>query len=338
MMEAARGASLVDETVVGGRRRSIFDSYVRRSPAKDRLSVVTGTTVHRIRFDGDRATGVELSQQGVKRRISAEREIILSCGAIKTPQVLMLSGVGSETDLRSRGIDVRCHLPGVGRNLHDHVAFGCVWEKTEASIPAMPRSETACFWTTSDDRDAPDMYTYAVQGAHASPETLSGLELPEAAWSLFVGMRPRSRGRVSLRSADPHAAPVIDTGYLSDPDDLKRLAAGLETARAIGNSRALASFTRREIAPGPLSGETLSRFFRNGLVTFWHQCGTAAMGRDENAVVDADLRVRGLRNLRIVDASVLPHVTVGNTMAPCVVVGEQAAAFILQAAGGPNAG
>lgn len=329
MMEAPRGSSLVDEIVVDGRRRSIFDSYVRRSPARSRLTIITGTTVKRIRFDGDRATAVELSQNGVDRLISARQEIMLSCGAIKTPQILMLSGIGDANHLRPHGIPVVCHLPGVGRNLHDHVAFGCVWEKTEAPMPAMPRSETACFWTTSDDRNAPDMYTYAIQGAHGSPEMLSGLDLPEAAWSLFVGVRPQSRGRVSLRNADVDTAPAIDTGYLSDPDDLKRLAAGLATARAIGNSRSLRAFTRREVAPGPLSGEALSRFFRDGLVTFWHQCGTAAMGRDENAVVDADLRVRGLRNLRIADASVLPHVTSGNTMAPCVVIGEQAAASVL---------
>ena len=251
MMEARGGASLVDETVAGGRRRSIFDSYVRLSPGVDRLSVVTGATVQRIIFDRDRATGIELSQRGAKRRIFAGQEIILSCGAIKTPQILMLSGVGDETDLRSHGIEVKRHLPGVGRNLHDHVAFGCIWEKTSAPMSFVPRSETACFWTTTDDHEAPDMYTYAIQGAHGSPELLGSLDLPEAAWSLFVGMRPRSRGRVGLRSASPDDAPAIDTGYLSDPEDLKRLAAGLETARAIGNSPVLGAFTRRGDRSGP---------------------------------------------------------------------------------------
>ena len=144
----------------------------------------------------------------------------------------------------------------------------------------------------------------------------------------MVGMRPKSRGAVHVTGSDPADPVRIDAPYLRDPQDLKDLVEGVRTARAIGNSAALRSFTGREIAPGALNRTELECFFRDGLVTFWHQCGTAKMGRDAMSVVDSKLKVYGVDGLRIADASVMPRVTTGNTMAPCVVLGEQAAALL----------
>jgi choline dehydrogenase len=144
-------------------------------------------------------------------------------------------------------------------------------------------------------------------------------------------MRPKSRGTVHLTGSSPADPVVIDANYLGDPQDLQDLVAGLRMAREIGNSGPLRPFTGREVAPGSLPTAELERFFRDGLGTFWHQSGTAKMGRDAMLVVDGKLRVYGVDGLRIADASILPRVTTGNTMAPCVVIGEQAAAFLLGA-------
>jgi len=141
-------------------------------------------------------------------------------------------------------------------------------------------------------------------------------------------MRPNSRGVIHLTGSDPADPVSIDPNYLDDPQDLKDLIAGLSLAREIGNSLALRPFTGREVAPGPAKGAELEQFFRNGLGTHWHQSGTAKMGRDAMSVVDSKLKVYGVEGLRIADASILPRVTTGNTMAPCVVIGEQAAAFL----------
>jgi choline dehydrogenase len=141
-------------------------------------------------------------------------------------------------------------------------------------------------------------------------------------------MRPKSRGAIRLTGPDPSNPVSIDANYLSDPQDLKDLMTGVSTAREIGNSTTLRPFTRREIAPGALNAEDLERFFRDGLGTFWHQSGTAKMGRDAMSVVDGQLKVYGVDSLRIADASILPRVTTGNTMAPCVIIGERASEFL----------
>lgn len=328
MMEAAGGCALVDETVRGGRRRSIFRSYLHPLMDRPNITVLTGALAARIIFDRRRATGVEFRYRRKAVRVKASREIILSLGAIHTPKLLMLSGIGDEADLRKVGIPVVQALPGVGRNLHDHVAFGCIWEDRDRTLPSVPRSQTACFWKTDTALDAPNFYCYARRGADVTPENADRFNLPADVWSLVVGMRPRSRGSVVLTGADPFDPVKIDAGYLSNPRDLKDLAIGVRFAREIGNSAALRPFTGREVAPGALGGSELERFFRYGLGTFWHQSGTAKMGRDAMSVVDGKLKVYGVEGLRIADASILPRVTTGNTMAPCVVVGEQAAAFL----------
>ena len=328
MMESAGGCALVDETVRDKRRQSIFRSYLHPLMDQPNLTVLTGASAARILFDRRRATGVEFQHQGKTLRAEAAREIIVSLGAINTPKLLMLSGIGDGAELKRVGIPVLQVLPGVGRNLHDHVAFGCVWESKDDTLPSVPRSQTACFWKTSAALDAPNFYCYARRGANATPENAARFNPPANSWSLSVGMRPKSRGSVFLTGANPLDPVRIDAGYLYDPQDVKDLAIGVATAREIGNSIALRPFTGREIAPGGLCGQELERFFRDGLGTFWHQSGTAKMGRDSMSVVDGKLKVYGVDGLRIADASVMPRVTTGNTMAPCVVIGEQAAAFL----------
>lgn len=328
MMEAAGGCALVDETVRDGKRQSIFRSYLYPLMAQPNITVLTGALARRILFHSRSATGIDFQYQGEVCRAEATCQIILSLGAIHTPKLLMQSGIGDEHELNRAGIPVVQALPGVGRNLHDHIAFGCVWENTDKTPARVPRSQTACFWKTQAELDAPNFYAYSHQGPDVTPENAARFNPPAGSWSLAVGMRPKSRGAIHLTGSSPADPVVIDANYLGDPQDLKDLAAGLTTAREIGNSAALRPFTGREIAPGSLNAKDLERFFRDGLGTFWHQSGTAKMGRDAMSVVDGKLKVYGVEGLCIADASILPRVTTGNTMAPCVVIGEQAAAFL----------
>src|SRR5262245_43172013 len=174
MMEAASGCALVDETVRDGKRQSIFRSYLHPLMAQPNITVLTGALTTRILFHRRRATGVEFRYQGRTVRADAAREVILSLGAIHTPKLLMQSGIGRETELHKAGIPILQVLPGVGRNLHDHIAFGCVWENTDKRPPAVPRSQTACFWKTDAALDAPNFYTYSHQGPDATPENAAG--------------------------------------------------------------------------------------------------------------------------------------------------------------------
>jgi choline dehydrogenase len=328
MMESAAGCAIAEETVFEGNRRSIFRSYLYPLMTQPNITVLTGALAAQLLFDRRRVTGVLFRHQGKTVRAEASAEVILSLGAIHTPKLLMQSGIGDETELKRAGIPLLHVLPGVGRNLHDHVAFGCVWESKEIGLPLVPRSQTACFWKTNPALDAPNFYTYARRGPDVTPENAARFNLPEESWSLVLGMRPNSRGAIHLTGPGADDPVRIDANYLDDPQDLKDLVEGLNIARGIGNSAALRPFTVREITPASRDANELEQFFRNGLGTFWHQCGTAKMGRDAMSVVDGRLRVHGVEGLRVADASILPRVTTGNTMAPCVVIGEQAAAFL----------
>jgi choline dehydrogenase len=338
MMEGAGGCALVDETVLNGERQSIFRSYLYPIMDQPNITVLTGALAARVLFRGKRATGIEFLYNGKMVRAEAAVEVILSLGAIHTPKLLMQSGIGDEAELKRAGIPVWQVLPGVGRDLHDHVSFGCVWENVGNPGPRIPRSQTSCFWKTRSALEAPNYYVYSHGGPDFTPENASRFQVPEACWSLSVGMRQQSRGVIRLTGPDPADPVRIDPNYLGDPQDLKDLIAGLEMAREIGNSSSLRPFTGREVAPGPISGAQLEQFLRNGLGTHWHQSGTAKMGRNAMSVVDGKLRVYGVDGLRVADASILPRVTTGNTMAPCVVIGEQAAAFLQKTERGAQMG
>ena len=328
MMEAGGGCAFVDETVRAGRRQSIFRSYTYPRMKQANLTVLTGALMTRILFEGCRATGVEVHYKGTVLRAEATLEIIVSVGAIQTPKLLMQSGIGDEAELQKFGIPVVQHLPGVGRNLHDHAALGCIWEATTKPLPRAPRSQAVCFWKTDTALDAPNFFTYARAGSFATAENQGHFKPPTPSWSLAIGMRPTSRGAIHLTGPNASDPLQIQTNYLADSRDLRDWMIGIRLAREIGNTATLRSYAKREVAPGNLNEADLVRFIRNGLGTFWHQSGTAKMGRDAMSVVDSKLKVYGVEGLRVADASIMPRVTTGNTMAPCVVIGEQAAALL----------
>ncbi|MFG1463869.1 GMC family oxidoreductase [Xanthobacter sp. DSM 24535] len=328
MMEGDGGWSQVEVRQHQGKRFSVFRSYTFPYMDRPNLTVLTQALVTRLVFEGKRVTGVEISYDGKVHRISAGREVVLSMGAINTPKVLMQSGIGHEDELRRLGIPVVQHLPGVGKNFQDHfLLFGCVWEHEPNE--AAPRDGSSCIlWKSDPKLDTPDMQCVHLEGAYASPE-LESFNAPKNAWTFVPGViRPKSRGKLHLTGPDPRDAVEIDANYLADPDDLKAFLRSIELCREIAHSSALRPFVTREVIPGDLKGPDLEKLARNSIHTYWHQTCTAKMGRDAMSVVDNTLRVYGIENLRIADGSIMPRVTTGNTMAPCVVIGERAAQML----------
>ncbi|MBU2662570.1 GMC family oxidoreductase N-terminal domain-containing protein [Actinoplanes bogorensis] len=297
LMESERGAAPRQEIIHDGRRLSPYRAYVGPRPHAN-LTVLSGALVLGVLFETigprNRAIGVRVRHHGRLRQIYASTEVVLSLGAVQTPKILMLSGVGDAAELAACSIEVRRHLPGVGRNLDDHARFPL------PGLRVLGDTRAGCFWNLSSDEPPTFM---EVRGG-----------------TFHIGMRMRDTGRIRLASADPEAHPLIETGFLTNPADLDSAFRALDTARAIGQGRAL--------RPYVTAAETEQHDVRDTVGTFWHPCGTARMGLDNSAVVDSRLRVLGCEGLRVADASVLPRAPVAGTMAPSVLVGEQAAAFI----------
>lgn len=327
MMEGVGGVAYADMLVREGRRHSLYRAYVRPIADHPNLTILTKTVVRRVLFDGRRAIGVEIERAGSISPIKASVEIVISTGAINTPKLLMLSGVGDRDELARLGIPVVQHLPGVGRNLQDHVSFGCTWEYREPLAPRNSGSQATLYWKSRPDLTAPDLLFCQVEFPVPSERTAQ-LGVPAHGWTMFAGLaQPHSRGRICLTSADPTDKPVVDANMLSDPRDLEAARACVKLCREIGSSDAFRPFVSAERIPG--TGRQIDdAFIRDAAVTYWHQCGTAKMGSDDMSVVDAKLAVHGIAGLRIADGSVLPRVTTGITQAPCAIVGERAADLI----------
>jgi choline dehydrogenase len=269
---------------------------------------------------------VEIAFEGKIQLITAGLEVVLSLGAIHTPKVLMLSGIGDEAELRRIGIPVIQHLPGVGQNFQDHFGIGCVWEYQQPLAPRNNGGEATFFWKSNLGLDTPDLQTCQAEVPICSAETGAKFNPSPASWSLFGGLvRPNSRGQIRLTRPNPDDPIQIEANTLSHPDHLKAAVGCVELCREIGNSAALRPFTKREVMPGNLRGAALEDFIRDAASTYHHQTCTAKMGRDSMSVVDGQLKVYGIKNLRIADGSIMPRVTTGNTMAPCIIIGERAA-------------
>jgi choline dehydrogenase len=326
MMEGDGGASLLDLRVRDGKRLSVFRTYTFPYMDRPNLTVLTHALVTKLTLEGKRATGVEMVLDGTIVRITAGLEVVLSLGAIHTPKVLMLSGIGDRAELQRLGIPVVQHLPGVGQNFQDHFGIGCIWEYQQPLAPHNNAGEATFFWKSNPALDAPDLQTCQGEIPICSAETAATFNPPAASWTLLGGVvRPKSRGRIRLRGPNPNDPVEIEANTLAHPDDLKAGIACVELCREIGNSTPLRSFTKREVMPGNLRGAALEGFVRDAATTYFHQTCTAKMGRDSMSVVDGQLKVYGIENLRIADGSIMPRVTTGNTMAPCIIIGERAA-------------
>ncbi|MER6579216.1 GMC family oxidoreductase N-terminal domain-containing protein [Nonomuraea sp. NPDC001023] len=325
-----------------GRRWSAADAYLRPAAARPNLTVLTGATVDRVVFEGSRAVGIEHSGGTLVR---AAREVVLSAGAIGSPYLLLRSGVGAAEELRDAGVPVVRELPEVGKNLQDHLASGVYVEckepvtltKAESLVNLLRyivlRSgmlttnvgEAVAFVRTSAEEPAPDIELVFAPG----PFVDHGLT-PPTGHGLTVGvvlLQPQSRGRVGLSGRDV----LIDPGYLSAEADVKRLVAGLKTAKQVFATSAMKRYAGGPMAPywGPESDEELAQWVRERGETLYHPVGTCRMGTDEGSVVDPSLRVRGLEGLRVVDVSVMPTLNRGHTHAPAIMIGEKGSDLIL---------
>ena len=322
MMEGEGGCALPEMRIQNGQRLSVFRSYTFPYMDRPNLTVLTDALVTRLMFSGTRASSVEVLCQGKVHRIGIGTEVVLSLGAIHTPKVLMQSGVGDQADLQRFGLPLVQHLPGVGQNFQDHVCVENVWEIPQRTVDAA----FFWFWKTDSALDTPNIQAIAMQPRMpADKAEKAELNPPASSWRINAGLvRPQSRGHLRLTGADPLDPIQIDANLLSEPDDVEALMVGVELCRQIGNSAVLRPFVKREVIPGNLKRPALENFVRDTAFGWWHQSGTAKMGRDSLSVVDSNLKVYGIENLRIADASVMPRLTTGNTMAPCVIIGERA--------------
>lgn len=333
MMEGRGGVAINDLIVKGGKRSSIFRAYVSPRMDQPNLTVLVHTQVTKLVLSGTTAIGVEVMQGSHRTRIMADREVILSMGAINTPKVLMQSGIGPEGELRPHGIQVIQHLPGVGRNHQDHVSFGCIFESQEPLAVGNGGSEATLYWKTDPSLDVPDVFHCQLEFPVATPET-AHRGVPQHGWMVFAGLsHPKSRGSLHLTGQDAYDPIRIEANTLSHPDDLRSALATIQIGREVAHAPAFKNLLKREAMPGKLNTSEMERYVRDSAVTFWHQACTAKMGHDPMSVVNGRLQVYGIDRLRIADASIMPNVPSGNTMAPCVVIGERAAEIIKEAHG-----
>lgn len=321
-------------TVRGGRRLSTWTAYVGPRTDHPALTVETGCWVHRVVVEDGRAVGVEYEQDG-ETRVARADEVVLCAGALGSPRVLLRSGVGPAEELAALGIDVVADVPGVGKNLHDHLLAPVVLTTEPALRPpttGVSPTQTHWFWRSRDGLDRPDTQPIVF----SVPMLSDGQEGPSEGLSLLAGIvAPTSRGSVTLSGPGPHDPLLVDTAALATPEDVAALVASVRQCRAVGAAPALAeAWGAREVLPGPGVGdddEALEAYVRSSCVTYHHVAGSCAMGPGPLGVVDHRLRVRGVEGLRVADASVMPRITTGNTNAPSVLIGEMAARFVVEA-------
>jgi choline dehydrogenase len=331
MMEGAGGVAIANLRIRDGRRRNLPSDYLYTALKRPNLTLLTGAEVQGLTMNGTNVTGVTFMRDGKLATVKASRRVILSAGAINTPKLLMLAGIGDQAELKRHGIKTRHHLPGVGQNFQDHVLMaGCIWEYNTPLPPANNAAEATFFWKSDPSLDTPDLQPFQIEVPYASEVTGPQFNPPAGSWSISPGLvRPKSRGRVTLASGNPSDMAIVDGGFLTHPDDVKALLRGIELCREIGNSTPMKDFVKREVMPGPLADDAMKDFIRNAAGTYFHESCTCKMGRDSLSVVDGKLSVHGVSGLSIADASVMPRVATGNTMASTVVIGERMADILL---------
>ena len=348
------GVGYYQITTRNGRRASAAQAYLKQARRRPNLRVVTDALVHGIVFEGRRAAGVRY-QTGETVTLARAGEVVLSAGAINSPQLLELSGIGNGEKLAALGIDVVRDIPAVGENLQDHlqgqVVYRCRRPITlNDDLAALPRraglfarylatrrgpvagapSPAGGFVKSNERVASADLQLFIMPLSVARPgvvDSFSGYTL------LMNQSRPESRGSIHATSADPRAAPSIRPNYLTAPVDREAMVAGLRLLRQIGEASAFDAFRAEEVRPGPSaeSEEALLAYAEEKASTMYHPVGTCRMGTDDGAVVDGELRVRGVGGLRVVDASVMPTLVSGNTNAPTIMIAEKAADLMREA-------
>jgi choline dehydrogenase len=326
--ERTTGAAWNQLSIAGGRRDSTATAYLDPIVPRRNLTILTGAVVQRLKIQARRCTGLIFRHRGGMREVHAEREVILSAGAVDSPKLLLLSGIGPSRHLRALGIPAAVDLAGVGANLQDHILIAGVAYAARRPVPPSHYNHGEGLLYVPQE-PGPEILIMSVTLPFVLP---SVGQAPDPAYVLTPClMRPRSRGSVRLVSADPREPPLIDPGFLTEPDDLDVMVEAVTLAREIGAARELADWRRREVFPGPgvTDREGLRDFVRRAANSFHHPVGTCRIGTDEDAVVDLALRVRGVEGLRVVDASVMPSLPQAMVNAATIAIAERAADLIL---------
>lgn len=352
------GAAYFQLTKKNGRRTSTAVSFLKPIADRANLKIDTGAQATGLVLDGTRARGVRFVQNGQPREVRAAREVILCAGALQSPQLLQLSGIGPAEHLREFGVPVICDLPGVGENLQDHLQIRLLYK---CAKPVTNNDLLNSWWGRATMRLS--YYVWGRRGPMASGInqgvlfTNAGVDssrrpdiefhfgttssdtpgAPVHPWSGFTTsicqLRPESKGRVRLKSADPLAAPALIPNYLSHPHDCAVALAGVKLVRRVNSTPAMSPYVQEEYSPGSAAqsdAELMEWIRAKGATTIFHPAGTCKMGTDAQAVVDPRLRVRGIDGLRVADCSIMPVIVSGNTNAACTMIGEKAAEMILQ--------
>jgi len=323
--ERQEGVGMYQFTVRDGKRQSTATAFLRPAMGRPNLTISTSALTNRILFDGTRAIGVSFLQNGEQRKAMARREVIVCGGAINSPQLLLLSGLGPAAELSALGIPMVKDLPGVGKNLHDHPTVSVQYQAVYPDIVPFDYAFGGSFLYSGIDPDepAPDLQFHFDPNFDENNRVI--------AYSVNVTqLRPQSRGQIRLRSTNPAYPPAILINYLNDPGDVERLVAGVKVARRMCQAEALAAFRREELKPGASvqSDREIEDFICNEGWGIWHPVGTCRIGQDRFAVVDPQLKVHGIQGLRVADASVMPSITSGNTNAPTIMIGEKVAEMV----------
>ncbi len=358
--ETIEGAGVYDINTRKGIRSSSSAAYLRPALARPNLTMVRNCRVRKILTnEAGRATGVEISERAGITRFEAVREVIVCAGAIDTPKLLQLSGIGDGEDLKAAGIPVVCHLPAVGRNLQDHL---CVSFYYRSKVPtlnddlrnfvmqarqalryaftrrgplALSVNQAGGFFRGAGNRERPNIQIYFNPLSYrlpANPQAQLAVEPYSGFLIAFNPSRPTSRGTIRLASPDPESAPVICPNYLSTEHDETEAIEGCKFVRRLAETPAIKAITDEELAPtkGVETDAEMLDCFRENCGSIYHHCGTAAMGPDPaKSVVDSSLKVHGMEGLRVIDASIFPNITSGNTNAPTMMVAEKGAAMVL---------
>lgn len=352
--EQQEGIGPFHVTQINGERCSASRAFLHPILQRRNLTILSSTLTHRVLLEGKRATGVEVSHDGEVIKLLANREVILSAGAINSPQLLLLSGIGPAAELARHGIAQQHELPGVGENLQDHqdvvlmyrsdaeLGYG-LSSKGIGRLALSPLQylfgrrgpmtsntvESGGFLRLNPQADTPEIGVIVAPALKNQPQRVipvgHGISLHVAV------MHPRSRGRIGLNSPDPHYKPLIEANFLSDPADLDTLVQGVQLIRKLVATESFARHLKGELVPGPqvTSRSQIETWIRANLGTVFHPVGTCKMGHDDLAVVDDQLRVHGLEGLRVADASIMPTLITGNTNAPAIMIGEKAADLLL---------
>ncbi|MFC3321137.1 GMC family oxidoreductase [Mesorhizobium cantuariense] len=363
--EEQEGFGRYDFTIAKGKRCSAAYAFLRPAKKRPNLTIITRAHTRRILIENGQAVGVEFGRKGNVSKAYADRQVILSAGVVNSPQILMLSGIGAADELTQHDIPVVQDLPGVGKNLQDHVdcvmAYECpepvtlysdlradklTWSVIQGmlfgeGIATTFPYEAGAFVKSRTDLAAPDIQLHFMPAL----EKTANLHFPNPfkkerveanhGFSLRVGpVNPESRGEIRLRSADPMDRPRINANYLQTEFDIRTMVNAIRMTREIIKQKAFEKYRGKELAPGPAveSDAEMVKWLRTNAMTTFHPVGTCKMGSDPMAVVDARLKVHGIEGLRVADASIMPIISSGNTNAPAIMIGERAAEFILDEA------